>query len=78
MFEQFCKMLGFYLSEVICRHLRAIPGVVRAESGAATFGLSLPDSSTCWPVGRVENRLTNGAEDNVAHYYHHIKSILDR
>ena len=35
-----------------------------------------------WPlalsiIGRVEKRLTNGAEDDVAHYYRHMKPILD-
>jgi len=75
-FEQFCKMLGFYVSEVICRHLGATPGIVRDSSGASMFGLSLPDSRLCWPVGRLQNRLVNGSEDDVTHYYRHIKSTL--
>ncbi|MHB0971227.1 MAG: hypothetical protein ACYC7A_06150 [Thermoanaerobaculia bacterium] len=66
---QMAKMLGSYVGEVFRRNHGAEWGMVhlgeesfpglRTEKGGATF----------WPWGRAFNRLKNGPEDNIWHYY---------
>jgi hypothetical protein len=63
------KMLGSYVGEVFRRNHGALWG--RAKMGGESFpGLQgLHDGVTFWPWGRVQNRLINGPEDNIWHYY---------
>lgn len=66
---QFAKMFGSYVGEVFRRNHGARWGIVTV--GGATFpGMEANRSrSRFWPWGKVQNRLVNGAEDNVWHYY---------
>jgi hypothetical protein len=71
---QFAKILGSYVGEVFRRNHGATWGMVtlggdsfpgmRAERTRAEF----------WPWGKAVNRLRNGPEDNVWHYYCHLRS----
>lgn len=64
----FSKMWGSYLGEVFRKNHGAIWGMVTYE-GQSFVGLRSTSGSLFWPWGRVENRLRNGPEDNVWHYY---------
>jgi hypothetical protein len=66
---QFAKMFGSYIGEVFRNNHGATWGIVTL--GDESFpGLRAQAAGTLfWPWGRVQNRLTNGAEDNVWHYY---------
>jgi hypothetical protein len=62
------KMWGSYLGEVYRKNHGATWGLV--THGDQSFpGLRATSGTLFWPWGRVENRLRNGPEDNVWHYY---------
>jgi hypothetical protein len=65
----FAKMFGSYIGEVYRRNHGASWGMVTLEGN--TFpGLEATNSCTrFWPWGKAHNRLINGPEDNVWHYY---------
>jgi hypothetical protein len=65
--EGFSKMLGFYLAETMRRQWGGEHGWVTAE-GARFYGLRLTDGSLCWPVGRAQQRITAGRENNLRDY----------
>ena len=64
----FAKALGSYVGEVIRRHHGGEWGMV-SMNGQTFPGMRQSDGSLIWPWGKVHNRLTNGPEDNVWHYY---------
>jgi hypothetical protein len=65
----FAKMFGSYVGEVYRKNHGATWGLVELN-GQKFPGLKAQTSGTeFWPWGRVRNRLVNGAEDNVWHYY---------
>jgi len=66
---RFAKMFGSYVGEVFRGNHGATWGIVTL--GDESFpGLRAQTTGTLfWPWGRVENRLTSGAENNVWHYY---------
>ena len=65
----FAKMLGSYVGETFRRNHGADWGMVSIE-GEEFPGLQAQhDGTTFWPWGRVRNRLVNGGEDNIWHYY---------
>jgi hypothetical protein len=66
---QFAKMFGSYIGETYrrSRNHKAKWGVVTMD-GERFAGMSAGGASF-WPWGRVQNRLNNGDEDNVWHYY---------
>src|SRR5258706_4688094 len=66
--ERMSKMYGYYLGEVLRKH--AGGAWVVSENGVS---LSKADASA-WPTTKVYERLTNGAQDNVAVY---LKVLLD-
>jgi hypothetical protein len=64
----FAKAFGSYLGEVLRRHHGGEWGMV--SSGGQSFpGLQQTSGALCWPWGKARNRLVNGPEDNVWHYY---------
>ena len=66
---QFAKMFGSYIGEVYRKNHGATWGLVELE-GQRFPGLKAQASDTTfWPWGRARNRLVDGAENNVWHYY---------
>jgi hypothetical protein len=66
----FAKMFGSYIGEVYRKNHGATWGLV--EMGGQRFPGMKADSAggtLFWPWGRVQNRLVDGAENNVWHYY---------
>ena len=62
------KMLGSYVGEVFRKNHGGEWGVI--DFGGQKFpGIKCPSAGLFWPWGKVNNRLTNGPEDNVWHYY---------
>jgi hypothetical protein len=64
----FSKMLGSYVGEVYRRNHGAAWGLV-VMGDEKMPGLQSKSCKLFWPWGKVSNRLTNGPEDNVWHYY---------
>jgi hypothetical protein len=65
----FAKMLGSYVGEVFRRNHGARWGMV-TFGGDEFPGMQADRTGALfWPWGRVQNRLVNGPEDNVWHYY---------
>jgi hypothetical protein len=65
---EFSRMWGSYLGEVYRKNHGAIWG--RVTHGDQSFpGMQGRSGMLFWPWGKVENRLRNGPEDNVWHYY---------
>ena len=65
----FAKMFGSYIGEVYRKNHGATWGLVEIN-GQRFPGLKATASDTTfWPWGRARNRLVNGAENNVWHYY---------
>jgi hypothetical protein len=65
---EFSRMWGSYLGEVYRKNHGAAWG--RVTRGDQSFpGMRGTSGVLFWPWGRVENRLRNGPEDNVWHYY---------
>jgi hypothetical protein len=62
------KVLGSYVGEVLRRHHGGEWGMVQWEDQSFP-GLQISSGSLCWPWGKVRNRLVNGPEDNVWHYF---------
>ena len=64
----FAKAYGSYVGEVYRRNHGGEWGMVTL--GVSRFpGLRTTSGSSFWPWGRVFNRITKGAEDNIADYY---------
>ena len=68
MFMQYCNMIGGYVAEVMIRNDNAIPGLVEFDAGPSP-ALRLPNGKICWPIGKVQRRVAQGAEHNLVHYY---------
>ena len=65
----FAKMFGSYVGEVYRKNHGATWGLVEMN-GQRFPGLKAQESDTTfWPWGRARNRLVDGAENNVWHYY---------
>jgi hypothetical protein len=66
---QFGTMFGSYIGEVFRRNHGATWGIVTLQ-GESFPGLQASrGAGLFWPWGRAQNRIRNGAEDNVWHYY---------
>jgi hypothetical protein len=67
----FSRMWGSYLGEVFRKNHGAAWGLL--TQGDQSFpGMRATSGALFWPWGRVENRIRNGPEDNVWHYYQHL------
>ncbi len=65
----FMKLFGSYVGEVFRRDHGATWGMITLASSSFPGMKANNDGATFWPWGRVQNRITNGAEDDVWHYY---------
>ena len=67
---QFAKMFGSYIGEVFRKNHGATWGLVTLQ-GQTFPGLKASgfEVGLFWPWGKSENRIRNGPEDNVWHYY---------
>ncbi len=66
---QFAKIFGSYIGEVFRRNHGATWGMVNLNGEGFPGLKSNGSAGLFWPWGRVQNRLLNGSEDNVYHYY---------
>src|ERR1700733_9589347 len=72
---EFSRMWGSYLGEVYRKNHGATWG--RVTCGDQSFaGMQGTSGMLFWPWGKVENRLRNGPEDNVWHYYMNLTGQL--
>ena len=70
----FSKMFGSYVGEVYRRNHGANWGTVTLN-GESFPGMQAAQTCTLfWPWGRAQNRLTDGPENNMWHYY---QSLLE-
>lgn len=67
----FSKMWGSYFGEVLRKNHGATWGLVTSD-GNSFPGMQATNGVLFWPWGRVENRLVDGPENNVWHYYQHL------
>lgn len=66
--DSFSKMLGSYVGEVYRKNHGGSWGIVTLADQSFP-GMQGADGSLFWPWGRVQNRMMNGREDSVLHYY---------
>lgn len=65
---QFAKLFGSYIGEVYRKNHGATWGMVEMN-GQSFPGLQTRSGTLFWPWGRAQNRLVDGPENNVWHYY---------
>jgi hypothetical protein len=64
----YAKTFGSYVGEVVRRQQGCVWGTIIMD-GQSFPGLQQSNGGLIWPWSKVHQRLTNGAEDNVWHYY---------
>ena len=64
----FGKMFGSYVGEVYRKRHGGVWGMVTLD-GQTFTGMQAPSGTNFWPWGRAQNRIVNGPEDNIWHYY---------
>jgi len=74
---QMSKMLGGYLGEVIIKHYGGSWDIEDFMNGGNTIVLNT-GGIKAFPIGKVYKRLTNGPEDNVAHFYQFLTEDLKK
>jgi hypothetical protein len=65
----FAKVFGSYIGEVYRRNHGATWGTVTMGRDSFPGLQATAKGNLFWPWGKVQNRITQGAEDNVAVYY---------
>jgi hypothetical protein len=65
----FAKMYGSYTGEVFRKNHGGTWGMVTINEDSFPGMEATKASVSFWPWGRVRNRILNGPEDNVWHYY---------
>jgi hypothetical protein len=65
----FAKMFGSYIGEVYRKNHGAAWGIVEMNDQKFPGLKSTKTGVEFWPWGRVHNRLVQGSENNVWHYY---------
>ena len=65
----FSKMFGSYVGEVFRRNHGARWGMVSLHGNTFPGLAADGEAGLFWPWGRAQNRINNGPEDNVWHYY---------
>lgn len=65
---RFQKYLGSHIAHVLVEIRGWTPGIATFPEGQIE-GVELPGKNMCWPWGKARNRLLNGPEDNLWHYY---------
>ena len=71
------QMLGSYLGEVFRRNHGATWGMVTLNGDRFPGMSRTSDGLEFWPWGRLRNRIINGPEDNVWHYYYILMAPKD-
>jgi hypothetical protein len=71
---QFAKALGSYVGEVFRRNHGAVWGTVTLGTDSFPGMRADRTGGEFWPWGKAYNRLKNGPEDNVWHYYCFLRS----
>jgi len=67
--DQVCKMFGAYIGEVLRRRFGG-EWMFDEKTFPGTRIISLQrDGMRIWPTAKIHKRITNGAEDNVWHYF---------
>lgn len=69
--EQFAKMFGSYIGETYRKNHGGSWGMISHE-GHSIPGVQSSNGNLFWPWARVENRMRDGPENNVWHYYQHL------
>lgn len=69
--EPFYKMMGSYIGEAFRRNHGAEWGWVSLQGGRFP-GMQDKPGSLFWPWGKAQNRIINGPEDNLWHYYQYL------
>ncbi len=64
----FAKTLGSYVGEVHRRNHGGCWGIVTLN-GDSFPGMRAPSGRLFWPWGRAQNRIVDGAQNNMWHYY---------
>lgn len=64
----FAKFFGSYIGEVYRRNHGGEWGIVNLNE-KKFFGFRTKSGTMFWPWARVSNRIVDGAENNVLHYY---------
>lgn len=64
----FAKAFGSYIGEVIRRRYGGEWGLITLD-GKSFPGLKQASGDLVWPWSKAHERLTNGSEDNIWHYY---------
>lgn len=75
--DPFVKMIGSYLGEVFRRNHDAEWGWVTLE-GEQMPGMRARGGGLFWPWGRAQNRIINGPEDNLWHYFNYLLEKHER
>ena len=71
---QFAKALGSYVGEVFRKNHGAAWGTVTLGGDSFPGMRADRTGGEFWPWGKAYNRLKNGPEDNVWHYYCYLRS----
>jgi hypothetical protein len=66
---RFAKIFGSYVGEVFRMNHKADWGMITMGDEQFPGLQSEKKAQLFWPWGKVNNRLMNGEEDNIAHYY---------
>jgi hypothetical protein len=74
---QVSKMLGGYWGEVLIRHHGGHWAIEDFMNEGNTILLETGDNKI-FPVGKAYKRLTNGPEDNMAHFYRYMTQELKK
>lgn len=75
---QFAKIFGSYVGEVFRRNHGGRWGMVTVGADTVPGIEADKNAGRFWPWGKVRNRLVNGVEDNVWHYYRHLAAEYGR
>lgn len=75
---QFAKIFGSYVGEVFRRNHGARWGMVGLGSDRFPGMQFERTKGEFWPWGRAQNRLINGSEDNVWHYFQILAADAER
>ena len=67
--QTFSKMFGSYIGEVYRKNHDGEWGLIESNGTHFPGMKTKKTGTTFWPWGRVLNRINNGSEDNVWHYY---------
>ncbi len=66
---QFATLFGSYIGEVYRKNHGATWGMIEMNGQSFPGLMAQSSGTTFWPWGRAHNRLVNGSQDNVWHYY---------